>query len=208
MLSGPVHGPVHGTVYGSGDQALQKYQLEMALVEMPLADWLEICPLGHQSLLRADHGKQQKCKMSLLNLDASVSLSSQGRGIFASGSPFSKVTLPNGQTFFPGQGNNAYVFPGVALGVIACGVRHISEDIFLITAEVSNWLLTNDFKKSVRGTNTYCRCFQEPGLGQCIEWKWHSLSKKPQLFPVSVKAHASVAPTEVQEPQQNSPHSS
>ncbi|XP_054067656.1 NADP-dependent malic enzyme, mitochondrial [Rissa tridactyla] len=59
----------------------------------------------------------------------------EGRGIFASGSPFSKVTLPNGQTFFPGQGNNAYVFPGVALGVIACGVRHISDDIFLITAE-------------------------------------------------------------------------
>ncbi|KAG9470355.1 hypothetical protein GDO78_018031 [Eleutherodactylus coqui] len=59
----------------------------------------------------------------------------EGRGIFASGSPFSKVTLSNGQTFYPGQGNNAYVFPGVALGVIACGVRHISEDIFLTTAE-------------------------------------------------------------------------
>uniref|UniRef100_A0A8C3C854 Malic enzyme n=1 Tax=Cairina moschata TaxID=8855 RepID=A0A8C3C854_CAIMO len=59
----------------------------------------------------------------------------EGRGVFASGSPFSKVTLPNGQTFFPGQGNNAYVFPGVALGVIACGVRHISDDIFLLTAE-------------------------------------------------------------------------
>ncbi|XP_074839965.1 NADP-dependent malic enzyme, mitochondrial isoform X4 [Carettochelys insculpta] len=59
----------------------------------------------------------------------------EGRGIFASGSPFSKVTLASGQTFFPGQGNNAYVFPGVALGVIACGVRHISDDIFLTTAE-------------------------------------------------------------------------
>ncbi|XP_030056012.1 NADP-dependent malic enzyme, mitochondrial [Microcaecilia unicolor] len=59
----------------------------------------------------------------------------KGRGIFASGSPFPKVTLSNGQTFFPGQGNNAYVFPGVALGIIACGVRHISEDIFLTTAE-------------------------------------------------------------------------
>ncbi|XP_075054791.1 NADP-dependent malic enzyme, mitochondrial [Mixophyes fleayi] len=59
----------------------------------------------------------------------------EGRGIFASGSPFSKVTLPNNQTFYPGQGNNAYVFPGVALGVIACGIRHISEDIFLTTAE-------------------------------------------------------------------------
>lgn len=60
----------------------------------------------------------------------------EGRGIFASGSPFDPVTLPNGQKLYPGQGNNSYVFPGVALGVIACGVRHISDDVFLTTAEV------------------------------------------------------------------------
>lgn len=60
----------------------------------------------------------------------------EGRGIFASGSPFDPVTLPNGQKLYPGQGNNSYVFPGVALGVIACGVRHISDDVFLTTAEI------------------------------------------------------------------------
>ncbi|XP_064268609.1 NADP-dependent malic enzyme isoform X1 [Passer domesticus] len=60
----------------------------------------------------------------------------EGRGIFASGSPFDPVTLPSGQTLYPGQGNNSYVFPGVALGVISCGMRHIDENVFLTTAEV------------------------------------------------------------------------
>ncbi|XP_041535583.1 NADP-dependent malic enzyme [Microtus oregoni] len=60
----------------------------------------------------------------------------KGRAIFASGSPFDPVTLPDGQTLFPGQGNNSYVFPGVALGVVACGLRHITDKVFLTTAEV------------------------------------------------------------------------
>lgn len=54
--------------------------------------------------------------------------------MFASGSPFGRVDF-NDKTFYPGQGNNAYIFPGVALGVLLAGIHHINEQIFLIASE-------------------------------------------------------------------------
>ncbi|KAL7603858.1 NADP-dependent malic enzyme, chloroplastic isoform X1 [Lactuca sativa] len=59
---------------------------------------------------------------------------SQGRAIFASGSPFAPVEY-NGKIYVSGQSNNAYIFPGLGLGLIMSGAIHVHDDMLLAASE-------------------------------------------------------------------------
>jgi len=59
---------------------------------------------------------------------------SEGRAIFASGSPFGPVKLGR-KLLRPGQANNAYIFPGLGLGVTVSGASRITDSMFLAAAD-------------------------------------------------------------------------
>ncbi|MEP6574762.1 MAG: NAD-dependent malic enzyme, partial [Gemmatimonadota bacterium] len=58
---------------------------------------------------------------------------SEGRAVFASGSPFPPVRVGN-RTFIPGQGNNVYIFPAIGMAVYATKARRVTDEMFIAAA--------------------------------------------------------------------------
>ncbi len=54
----------------------------------------------------------------------------KGQALVATGSPFGPVTL-DGKTYAIAQCNNAYIFPGIGLGVIASGADRITDTMIM-----------------------------------------------------------------------------
>jgi malate dehydrogenase (oxaloacetate-decarboxylating)(NADP+) len=59
---------------------------------------------------------------------------SDGRAVFASGSPFPPVEI-NGRHFVPGQGNNVYIFPAMGMAVFATEATRVTEEMFIVAAQ-------------------------------------------------------------------------
>ncbi|MEL6151068.1 MAG: NAD-dependent malic enzyme [Chloroflexota bacterium] len=68
---------------------------------------------------------------------------SNGRAVFASGSPFDPVDF-DGYHLVPGQANNAYIFPGLGLGVMFSGATRVTDKMFDVAARTLAGLVTDD----------------------------------------------------------------
>lgn len=66
-------------------------------------------------------------------LPADILQWTQGKALIATGSPFAPVNY-QGQIFNISQCNNSYIFPGIGLGVIACGATRVTDNMLMASS--------------------------------------------------------------------------
>ena len=68
---------------------------------------------------------------------------SGGKALVAAGSPFDDVSV-DGRIYRVGQGNNAFIFPGIGLGVIIAKAKKVTDSMFYAAAKALANEVTHD----------------------------------------------------------------
>jgi malic enzyme len=79
---------------------------------------------------------------------------SNGAAVIGTGSPFAPVEHA-GRSYTVGQGNNAFIFPGVGLGATAVGARWLPDDAFTAAARALFEFTTSSAGSSAVGAPIY-----------------------------------------------------
>jgi malate dehydrogenase (oxaloacetate-decarboxylating)(NADP+) len=153
-----------GLVSHGRESGVEEHKLPYAREEAPAAELLEVVKRVKPTILIGASGHahtftrevvtsmQENCErpiiFALSNPTTKAECTAQeaytwtdGKAIFASGSPFPAVRF-DGQVFVPGQGNNMFIFPGVGLGAVVCGADKITDEMFFTAAKTLAHMVT------------------------------------------------------------------
>jgi len=155
-----------GLVTTTRDSGLEDHKIPYARDEEPAAELLEVVQRVKPTILIGASGHahtftenvvktmrkhcEQPVIFALSNPTTKAECTAEeaygwtnGRAIFASGSPFNAVRV-KGKVLVPGQGNNMFIFPGVGLGAVVCGAKKVTDEMFFIAAKTLAHMVTEE----------------------------------------------------------------
>jgi len=155
-----------GLVIKNGSRPLQDHKVLYARDEEPIDNLLAVIKSAKPTILVGVSGQgqsftkdvvqemlnysEQPIIFALSNPTSKSECSAEqayhwtdGKAIFASGSPFDPVRM-KGKIYVPGQGNNMFIFPGVGLGASICQAKKVTDAMFYAAAKTLAEMVTEE----------------------------------------------------------------
>ena len=155
-----------GLVIKNGSRPLQDHKVLYARDEEPIDNLLAVIKSAKPTILVGVSGQgqsftkdvvqemlnysEQPIIFALSNPTSKSECSAEqayswtdGKAIFASGSPFDPVRM-KGKIYVSGQGNNMFIFPGVGLGASLCQATKVTDAMFYAAAKTLAEMVTDE----------------------------------------------------------------